>query len=137
MPCWLFEMYWAKCKQLKSHTSLKTLCSYFLLSWGNQVMTKSAHWWSGSCDLHGWQSHIHVPLSTFVHLYYLFDSLVFVSCCFKYLLMSILFCLFWTYICNIQWKWSLYIHILCCFSSCDSSSIWKEVLPFIYAPVHS
>ncbi len=38
----------------QSYRSLTTLCSRFLLSWGNQVMTKSAHEWSWSCDLHGW-----------------------------------------------------------------------------------
>ncbi len=31
-----------------AHTSLTTLCSHFLLSYGNQAMTKSAHWWSQS-----------------------------------------------------------------------------------------
>ncbi len=35
----MIEMYWAKCKQSKSHTSLTTLCSSFLLSYSNQVMT--------------------------------------------------------------------------------------------------
>ncbi len=54
MPCGLIGMYWTKCKQSNSHTSLTTLCSPFLLSWGNQAMTKSAHWWLRSCDLHGW-----------------------------------------------------------------------------------
>ncbi len=38
---------------VNKHTSLTTLCSYFLLSYGKQAMTKSAHWWSWSCDLHG------------------------------------------------------------------------------------
>ncbi len=51
-------------------------------------------------------------LFTFIDLCYLFHSLVFVSC-FYYLLMSILFCLFWLYIWNIQWRWSLYVYILC------------------------
>ncbi len=49
-----FGMFWVKCKQSNSHTSLTTLCSHFLLSNGNQAMTKSAHWWSWSCDLHWW-----------------------------------------------------------------------------------
>ncbi len=31
MPCGLIELYWAKCKQSNSHTSLTTLCSRFLL----------------------------------------------------------------------------------------------------------
>ncbi len=53
MPCGFIEMYWAKCKQLNSHTSLTTLCSCFPLPKGNQVMTKSDHWWSWSSDLHG------------------------------------------------------------------------------------
>ncbi len=54
MPCGLIGMYWVKCKQSTSHTSLTTLCSHFLLSYGNQSMTKSAHWWSWSYDLHGY-----------------------------------------------------------------------------------
>ncbi len=29
------------------------LCSHFRLSCGNQAMTKSAHWWSWSCDYLG------------------------------------------------------------------------------------
>ncbi len=53
MQCGLSEMDWAKCKQSNSHKSLTTLCSYFLLSSDNQVMIKSAHWCSCSCDLHG------------------------------------------------------------------------------------
>ncbi len=38
----LISMYSTKCKQSKSHTSLSTLCSHFLLSYDNQAMTKSA-----------------------------------------------------------------------------------------------
>ncbi len=34
-------------------TGLTTLCSCFVSPEGNQVMTKSAHWWSWLCDLHG------------------------------------------------------------------------------------
>ncbi len=30
MPCGLIGMYWVKCKQSNSHTSLTTLCSHFL-----------------------------------------------------------------------------------------------------------
>ncbi len=51
MPCGFIGTHSVKCKQLNSHTSLTTLCSQFLLSYGNQAMTKSAHWWSWSCDL--------------------------------------------------------------------------------------
>ncbi len=43
MSCGPIGMYWVKCKQSKSHTSLTTLSSHFLLSYGNQAMTKSAH----------------------------------------------------------------------------------------------
>ncbi len=50
---WTHCMYWVKCKQSNSHKSLTTLCSHLLLSYDNQAMTKSAHWWSWSCDLHG------------------------------------------------------------------------------------
>ncbi len=46
MPCGLIGMYLVKCKQSNSHTSLTTLCSHFLLSYGNQTMTKYAHWCS-------------------------------------------------------------------------------------------
>ncbi len=35
-----------KCKQSNSHTSLKSLRSHFILSYSNQAMTKTAHWWS-------------------------------------------------------------------------------------------
>ncbi len=47
----LIDMHWAKCKQSNSHTSLTTLCSHFLMSYSNQAMSKSAHWWSWSCDI--------------------------------------------------------------------------------------
>ncbi len=33
IPCGLIDMYWAKCKQSNSYTSLRTLCSHFRLSW--------------------------------------------------------------------------------------------------------
>ncbi len=39
MPCGLIDIYWVKCTQSNSHTSLT--CSYFLLSYANQAMTKS------------------------------------------------------------------------------------------------
>ncbi len=51
MPRGLMDMYWVKCKQTQS---LTTLCSHFLLSYINQAMTKTAHWWSWSRDLHGY-----------------------------------------------------------------------------------
>ncbi len=38
MPCGLIGMCWVKCKQSNSHTSLITLCSQFLLSYGNQAI---------------------------------------------------------------------------------------------------
>ncbi len=41
-----------KIKQSKSHTTLTTLCSRFLLSYGNWVTAKSTHWWLRSCDLY-------------------------------------------------------------------------------------
>ncbi len=50
MPCALIGMYWVKCKQTQR---LTTYCSHFLLIYSNQAMTKSAHLWSWSCDLHG------------------------------------------------------------------------------------
>ncbi len=37
--------------------------------------------------------------------------------------MSIQFCLFWTYIWNIQWRWSVYVHTLCGLLSCYCSPI--------------
>ncbi len=37
-----------------------TLCSHFLLSQVNQAMTKSAHWWLWSCDLHGWYKYSYI-----------------------------------------------------------------------------
>ncbi len=70
MSCGLIGMYCVKCKQSNSHTSLTTLRSHFLLSYGNQAMTKSAHWWSWSCDLHGLSggggsfSHENIPEGT-------------------------------------------------------------------------
>ncbi len=53
MPYGLISMYWVKCKQSNSHTSLTTFCSHFLLPYNNQDITKSAHWCSWSCDFHG------------------------------------------------------------------------------------
>ncbi len=53
MPCGRIGMYWIKCKKSNSHTSLTTLCSHVLLSYSNQAITKSIHWWSWSSDLHG------------------------------------------------------------------------------------
>ncbi len=44
---------WHELSKMQTNTSLTKLCSHFLLSYGNQAMTKSAHWWSWSCDLHG------------------------------------------------------------------------------------
>ncbi len=38
-----------------NNQTLTRLCS---LSFCNQVMTKYAHWWSWSCDLHGCDCHI-------------------------------------------------------------------------------
>ncbi len=64
--------------------------------------------------------------SFLVHFCYLFDSLAFVSCCFYCLLMLILFSLFWTYIWNIQWRWSLYVQILCGLLSCDINPIYNK-----------
>ncbi len=48
MTCGLITIYWVKCKQSNSHTSLTTLCSYFLLSHVILAMAKSAHGWSWS-----------------------------------------------------------------------------------------
>ncbi len=62
----------------------------------------------------------------FIHFCYFSNSLAFVSGWFMCLLMSILFCLFWTYIWNIQWRWSLYICVLCSLLSCDRSSMCKK-----------
>ncbi len=62
---------------------------------------------------------------SYVHFCYVYDLLAFVFCCLRYLLMSILFCLFWNYICNIQWRWSLFVRILCGCLSNDSSTILK------------
>ncbi len=45
--------HWHVLSKMKTNTSLTTLCSHFLLSYSNQAMTKTAHWWSWSCDLHG------------------------------------------------------------------------------------
>ncbi len=56
-----------------------------------------------------------------------FDSLAFVYCYSRCLLMLILFCLFWTYIWNIQWRWSIYLHILHDLLSCDNSPICKKL----------
>ncbi len=53
-----------------------------------------------------------------------------VSCCFSCLRVSILSCLFLTYIWNIQWRLSLYIRILCGLLSCDSSSMCKKCCVF-------
>ncbi len=63
MPCGPIDLYSAKCNRSKSHTRLTTLCF--------KVMTKSAHWQSWSCDLHGCMinlSFVAFPLSM---LYYL------------------------------------------------------------------
>ncbi len=40
-----------------------------------------------------------------------------------------LVCLFWTYIWNIQWRWSLYVHILCGLLSSDSmfNTCWSPL----------
>ncbi len=53
------------------------------------------------------------------------------------LLISILSCLFWNCIWNIQWRWSLYIHILCGLLSCDSSPICKKCWSCFCIPLHS
>ncbi len=45
--------HWHVLSKMLTNTSLRTLCSYFLLSSGNQAITKTAHWWTWSCDLHG------------------------------------------------------------------------------------
>ncbi len=74
------------------------------------------------------------PLSTaYFHSLLLFfwfiglDSLV--SSWFLCLLMSIRFCLFWTYICNMQW-WTcfLYVCILCGLLPCGSSPMFTFTL---------
>ncbi len=44
--------------------------------------------------------------------FYFCDSLAFVSGWFVILLMSILFCFFWTWLWNIQWRWSIYVCLL-------------------------
>ncbi len=60
------------------------------------------------------------------------DNTTIISCCFWCLLVLILFCLFWTYIWNIQWKWSLYVCILHGFLLSDNSSICKKCCVFAY-----
>ncbi len=53
MPCGLIGMYWAKCKQSNSHTSLTTL---FYISFCLKVIRpclKFTHWWLWSGDLQG------------------------------------------------------------------------------------
>ncbi len=68
---------------------------------------------------------------TFIYFCYLFDSLALVSCCFLCLLILILSGLFRTCIWNIQWRWSLYVHILWGLS-CDSSPICKKLVRFLH-----
>ncbi len=42
-----------KCIELiVNNQSLTTFYSHFPLSESNQMVTKAAHWWSWSCDLH-------------------------------------------------------------------------------------
>ncbi len=53
------------------------------------------------------------------------------------LLILILSCLFWTCIWNIQWRWSLYIHIFCGLLSCDSTPICKTCWACLCIPLHS
>ncbi len=43
----------------------------------------------------------------------------------------------WTCIWNIQWRWSLYVRILCGLLSCDSSPICKKCWSFRCIPLHS
>ncbi len=59
------------------------------------------------------QKHLYSLFITFIYFYYIYDSLAFVSSYFLYLLMLLLSWLFLNYIWNIQWSWSLYVHILC------------------------
>ncbi len=47
-------------EQNVNNQSFTTICSSFLFSWGNQVMNKSAQWWSQSYDLHGRIRSIHI-----------------------------------------------------------------------------
>ncbi len=47
------------------------------------------------------------------------------------------FCLFWTCIWNIQWRWSLYVHILCGLLWCDSSPMCKKCWSCLCIPLHS
>ncbi len=42
------------------------------------------------------------------------------------LMLNLFFGLFWIYILNIQWRWSLCVCILCGLLSCDSSHICKK-----------
>ncbi len=66
------------------------------------------------------------PLFTLFHFCQKFDSLAFVSCFFKCLLLLIMFGLFWTCKWNIQWRWFLYIYIFCGLLPCDSSPVCKR-----------
>ncbi len=77
------------------------------------------------------------PLPAFIHCCYFYDSMAFVSGCFLCLLVSILFCLLWIYMWNIQWKWSHYIHELCGWLSCDSSPMCKKYWLCLCTPLHS
>ncbi len=45
MPCWLNEMYWAKCKQNLSQ--VLQLYAHISIC---QIMTKSPHWWIQKCS---------------------------------------------------------------------------------------
>ncbi len=58
MPCGLIEMYWTKCQQSKAHNFMLTFPF-------NQIMTKSAHWWSWLCYLHRWCRHVLCPRCMF------------------------------------------------------------------------
>ncbi len=49
----------------------------------------------------------------------------------------LMFCLFWTYIWNIQWKWLLYVRILCGLLLCDCHHTCKKYTQRIVQPDQS
>ncbi len=51
--------------------------------------------------------------------------------------MTILFCLFWTYIWNIQWRWSFYVQILCFLKQVTAMIMCKKCWTFLCTHLHS
>ncbi len=94
-------------------------------------------------DAAGWMSWVEgidIPYSTYCYSlllhFYFSDSLAFVSSWFLCLLILIVFYLFWTIIWNRQWRWSLYIHILCGLLLCGSGLICKCFCLYHWTPLH-